>query len=165
MCYPHEALGHAHDEFKSLGLGRRLQMPADTEVSRAILSVPLFSSLEKKQVDALVKAGRERSFKEGDKIVSEGETGIGFYLILDGKVEVRKGSKFIASLSKGQFFGEMSLIDKEGRSADVVAVESTRCFIITVWIFTGLVEKYPKIALSMLKELAKRLRAAQKSQA
>lgn len=101
----------------------------------------------------------------GEKIVEEGETGIGFYLILDGKVEVRKGSKLIATLSKGQFFGELSLIDKEGRSVDVAAVEPTKCFMIAVWIFTALVEKHPKIALSMLKELTIRLRATQNAKA
>jgi len=136
-------------------------MPADPDVGRAILSVPLFSSVNKKQLDSLVRAGRERTFKEGEKIVAEGDTGVGFYLILDGKVEVRKGSKPIATLSRGQYFGEMSLIDREGRSADVVAVAPTKCFLITVWVFTTLVEKNPQIALSMLKELAKRLRAAQ----
>jgi len=136
-------------------------MPADPDVGRAILSVPLFSSVNKKQLDSLVRAGRERTFKEGEKIVAEGDTGVGFYLILDGKVEVRKGSKPIATLTRGQYFGEMSLIDREGRSADVVAVAPTKCFLITVWVFTTLVEKNPQIALSMLKELAKRLRAAQ----
>lgn len=138
-------------------------MPGSAEVSSAISSVPFFSALDKKQVKAVVEGGRERGFKAGDKVVSEGDMGIGFYLILEGKVEVRKGAKLLNTLSKGQFFGEMSLIDEERRSADVVAVQPTRCFLLTPWIFTGLVKKHPEVAMGMLKELAKRLRAAQSS--
>lgn len=136
-------------------------MPRSSEVSSAISSVAFFSALDKKQLKALAEGGRERRFNEGDKIVSEGDMGIGFYLILDGKVEVRKGAKVLANLSKGQFFGEMSLIDEERRSADVVAVQPTKCFLLTPWVFTALVKKHPEIAMGMLKELAKRLRTAQ----
>jgi CRP-like cAMP-binding protein len=136
-------------------------MSGSSDVASFVVSVPFFSDLDKKQVKELTKAGRERSFKAGDKIVSEGDMGIGFYLILDGKVEVRKGSRVLATLSKGQFFGEMSLIDEERRSADVLAVEPTKCFLLTPWVFTGLVKRNPSIAMGMLKELAKRLRSAQ----
>lgn len=136
-------------------------MPGSSDVSSTVGSVPFFSGLDKKQLKGLVAGGRERSFKAGDKIVSEGDMGIGFYLVLDGRAEVRKGGKVLATLSKGEFFGEMSLIDEERRSADVVAVEPTRCFLLTPWMFTGMIKKNPGIAMGMLKELAKRLRAAQ----
>jgi CRP-like cAMP-binding protein len=57
----------------------------------------------------------------------------------------------------------MSLIDEERRSADVFAVESTKCFLLTPWVFAGLIRKNPALAMGMLKELAKRLRTAQSS--
>jgi CRP/FNR family cyclic AMP-dependent transcriptional regulator len=136
-------------------------MPEGSDISAVIESVPFFSGVDKKQLKALVEAGRVRSFKSGDKVVSEGDMGIGFYVLLDGRVEVRKGTKTLATLTKGQFFGEMSLIDEERRSADVFAIEPTRCFLLTPWIFTRLLNKNPGIAMRMLKELAKRLRAAQ----
>jgi len=139
----------------------RISMPESSKVPTVVGSVPFFSGLDKKQLRAVTEGGRERSFRAGDKIVSEGDMGIGFYLVLEGKVEVRKGAKVLATLSKGQFFGEMSLIDEERRSADVFAVEPTKCFLLTPWIFTGLVKKNPGIAMGMLKELAKRLRTAQ----
>ena len=145
--------------------GLKPPMPGSSDASTAISSVPFFSGLDKKQLKSVVEGGRERNFKAGDKIVGEGDVGIGFYLILDGKVEVRKGQKAMATLSTGQFFGEMSLIDEERRSADVVAVQPTKCFLLTAWVFSGLVKKHPEIALAMLKELAKRLRAAQSTPA
>ncbi len=103
------------------------------------------------------------AFKEGDTIVSEGASGVGFFLVLDGSAEVRKSGKAVATLSKGQFFGEMSLIDDMPRSADVVAVRPTRCWAITSWSFASLLKVHPELAVGMLKELVKRLRAAQSS--
>lgn len=89
--------------------------------------------------------------------------GVGFYMVLEGKVEVRKGSKVLATLSRGQFFGEMSLVDEQPRSADVIAVQPTKCFTLSTWVFSALVKQHPELAMPMLRELAKRLRAAQSS--
>jgi CRP/FNR family cyclic AMP-dependent transcriptional regulator len=89
--------------------------------------------------------------------------GVGFYLILDGRAEVRKGSRVLATLGRGQFFGEMSLIDEQPRSADVVAVSPTKCWALSSWAFDSIVKSNPEIALLMLKEMVKRLRAAQSS--
>ena len=136
---------------------------AGSDAISMIASVPFFSDLNEKKRKAIAAEGRELSYKAGDKMVDEGTTGVGFYLILDGKAEVRKGNRVLATLGKGQFFGEMSLIDEQPRSADVVAVAPTKCWALTSWAFAGLVKTNPDIALLMLKELVKRLRAAQAS--
>jgi CRP-like cAMP-binding protein len=126
-------------------------------------SVPFFSSLNARNRKRLLAQGKEMSYKAGDTLVTEGTTGVGFFLILDGKAEVRKKGKVLATLSKGQFFGEMSLIDDLPRSADVIALQPTRCWAITSWSFGSLIETHPELAIGMLKELVKRLRAAQSS--
>lgn len=136
---------------------------AGSDAASLIGSVPFFQGLDEKKRKSIAAQGKEISYKSGDDIVSEGTTGVGFYLILDGKAEVRKGGKVLATLGKGQFFGEMSLIDELPRSADVVAVSSTKCWALTSWAFAGLVKTNPEIALQMLKEMVKRLRAAQSS--
>ena len=128
-----------------------------------IASVPFFGGLDGKKRRAVASEGKQLSYKAGDTMVDEGTTGVGFYLILDGRAEVRKGGRVLATLGKGQFFGEMSLIDELPRSADVVAVAPTKCWALTSWAFTGLVKANPDVALLMLKELVKRLRAAQAS--
>ena len=96
-------------------------------------------------------------------MVSQGSTGVGFFLVLEGVVEVRKGKKTLATLSKGNFFGEMSLIDNQPRTADVVAVKPTRCFVLSAWSFSAMVKTHPQMAMDMLREIVKRLRAAQAS--
>jgi len=126
-------------------------------------TVPFFSGLDEKKRKSMVSEGKEMNYKAGDFIVREGAMGVGFYLILDGKAEVRKGDRILAALGKGQFFGEMSLIDELPRSADVVAVSPTKCWALTSWAFAGLVKTNPEIALQMLKEMVKRVRAAQSS--
>ena len=126
-------------------------------------SVPFFAGLDEKKRRAIASQGKELSYKTGDSIVDEGTMGVGFYLLLDGRAEVRKGPKVLATLGKGQFFGEMSLIDEQPRSADVVAIAPTKCWALTSWGFNALVKTHPEIALLMLKETVKRLRAAQAS--
>jgi len=138
-------------------------MVAEHEAAAMLSSVPFFASLDDKRRKALVNDGKELSYKAGDIIVGEGASGVGFYLVLDGKVEVRKGGRVIASLGKGEFFGEMSLIDDQPRSADVIAVAQTRCWALSSWAFNALVKANPDIALVMLKELVKRLRVANRS--
>ena len=118
-----------------------------------------------KKKKVMASSGKELSYKSGDKIVEEGVKGLGFYLILDGSVDVRKGSKVLSKLGKGQYFGEMSLIDGSPRSADVVATSPTTCWVLSSWSFEALVKAHPEVALVMLKETVKRLRSAQSAPA
>jgi CRP/FNR family cyclic AMP-dependent transcriptional regulator len=134
-----------------------------TDVSSALECVPFFSRFNRKRLRTVVESGKEYKYKPGHTIVKEGTEGVGFHMIPDGKVEVRKGRKILATLSKGQFFGEMSLIDEQPGSADVVTVEPTQCFVLSSSAFSALVKKHPELALLMLMELVKRLRLAQSS--
>jgi CRP-like cAMP-binding protein len=138
-------------------------MAGATDAASLIGNVPFFAGLDEKKRKSIASQGKEISYKAGDMIVEEGSMGVGFYLILDGKAEVRKGTKVLASLGKGQFFGEMSLIDEQPRSANVVAVSPTKCWALSSWAFASLVKTNPEIPMLMLKEVVKRLRAAQSS--
>jgi len=138
-------------------------MAGASDAVSMIGNVPFFAGLDKKKRKAVASQGKELSYKPGTPIVDEGTMGVGFYLILDGKAEVRKGGRILASLGKGQFFGEMSLIDEQPRSADVIAVSPTKCWALSSWAFSSILKTNPEIALQMLKELVKRLRAAQSS--
>ncbi|MGD1055557.1 MAG: Crp/Fnr family transcriptional regulator, partial [Nitrososphaerales archaeon] len=91
------------------------------------------------------------------------KTGVGFYLIADGSVEVRRKGKTISGLKKGDFFGEMTLIDDQPRSADVVAIAPTTCYVLTAWAFWGLVRSKPDIGVNLMKELVRRLRGTNRS--
>jgi CRP-like cAMP-binding protein len=133
------------------------------DVTSALASVPLFSGFSQKQIRLVAESGREYKYKGGTTIVEGGSVGVGFYMVLNGRVEVRKGPRVLARLSNGQFFGEMSLIDGEPRSADVLAVQPTECFTLSTPVFYALIRQHPELALLVLKELVKRLRVAQSS--
>ena len=133
-----------------------------SEVVKMLSRVPLFASLGGKQIKTIASSfARERSYKPGDVIEKEGDSGIAFYLITDGGVEIRGGSKVLSRLSRGQFFGEMALIDKQPRSASVIAAgEGTKCLIMPSWNFRAALENDPKLAIGILRELSSRLRDA-----
>lgn len=100
------------------------------------------------------------TFKTGETIVKEGEAGLGFYVIVEGRATVRRGRKTMATLKRGSFFGEMALLDDQPRSADVIAEEPTECLILLRWNFWAILAKNKKMIQELLQEMAKRLRAA-----
>lgn len=123
-------------------------------------NVPIFSGMSKKELKTMSHSFVERGYDTGKVIEAEGEKGLSFYLIIDGSVDVIKGGKSIAKLSKGQFFGELSLLDKQPRSATIEALEPTKCLIMTAWVWSGFLETQPKLAVPVMRELARRLREA-----
>ncbi len=139
------------------------EMPEEDSIVGMLQGVPIFAGLNKRQLKAISKSARQRSFAKGDAIVREGELGVGFYLILEGSAEVRRGAKPLARLERGQFFGEMGLLEKQPRSADVFAAEDSYCLVLSAPTFWSLVSTSPKIARGLVQELARRLRATNKS--
>ena len=101
----------------------------------------------------------------GDVIFEEGSTGRELYVVLDGEVEITKlvgGRKtVIISLGKGEFFGEMAVIDGSSRSATAIsAAPNTRVMRINHARFVYLVSQQPAFALMIMDALSKRLRAS-----
>ena len=123
----------------------------------------MFSALSPKQLTTIAAGGKSLLFTPGQPIVEEGSAGIGFYLILEGRVKVRKGKRTLAELKTGDFFGEMSLFDAQPRSATVEAVIDTKCLGITSWAFMAMIRSDPEIAVNLMKELAARLRLSDKA--
>ena len=127
--------------------------------------VPIFSSLNDEELDAIVRLSSEMNYPKNKIIFIENEEGYKLYIILKGSVKVVKifdsGEEIIlAVLHKGDFFGDMSLLDGNPRSATVISNEDTILLIINRNNFEKVIEKYPQIALKLLKELTLRLRRA-----
>jgi CRP/FNR family cyclic AMP-dependent transcriptional regulator len=134
-----------------------------TDVSSSLRFVSLFSAFSKRQLRMIARSGREYKYKSGYRIVEKGTRGDRFYLILDGKVEIRKGGRVLAALSKGQFFGELSLIDEQPWAADVVAVQPTHCLTLSKRVFSALTRRHPELVRLIFKEVVRRLRVAEGS--
>ena len=101
-------------------------------------------------------------FNAGDTILSEGEIGSTAYLITAGTVKVSfgKGAKAtsIATLKKGDVFGEMSLLEPGLRTATVAALSDTECIMTSYDDFISSIEKNPEHAVVFMKRLVRRLR-------
>jgi CPA1 family monovalent cation:H+ antiporter len=117
----------------------------------------LFSGLDGSQLEKIVANGEYRSYKAGENVVRRGETGAGFYLVIDGVLQVRKKGEEVGRLTKGDFFGEMALIKDQPRSADVNALGDATCLVLTSWAFQVLIGCYPTIAKNIMQELARRV--------
>jgi CRP-like cAMP-binding protein len=127
----------------------------------ALRRVPLFEGLEPRDLGRLAKLFRERTFREGSTVTTEGEPGIGFFVITAGSAEVSVGGEPRGSLGPGDSFGETALIDEGPRSATVVATTDLHCLALSAWDFKPFVEEHPPVAWALLRTLVQRLRAAQ----
>lgn len=141
----------------------KLLHSGDDAIIEMLQKTPLWAGLTKQDLKLVVKLSKERKFESGHAIVSKGEGGVGFYLILEGSVEVRSDGKILSTLGPGQFFGEMSVLDNQPRSADVVTVEPSRVLFLSAWSFKTMISDNPKMALRMLQEFVRRLRNTDKS--
>jgi len=130
-------------------------MSAPTELLK---DVPLFRSLTRDQLETLARSFRERTFPAGSDVTTEGQSGVGFFVIESGTATVSVGGDERRTLGSGDYFGELALIDDQPRSATIVADSDLRCWGLTAWEFRPLVEQNASIAWSMLQTLAQRLR-------
>lgn len=124
-----------------------------------LAQVPLFADLDKRELERLANSLHERVFKAGDAIATAGTGGVGFFVIGEGEATVTVGDRKVATLKKGDHFGEVALIDEQHyRSANVTADTDLVTYGLTVWEFRPLVESTPSIAWKLLQSLASKLR-------
>lgn len=131
---------------------------APTEIAAALGRVPLFAGISAELMARLAAVTGEQDFEPGHFIVLQGQVGTGLYVIVAGSVRVMRGSDELAVLGPDDFFGELSVIDQQPRSASVQAIESTRCLALASWDLLDLLETDPKLAQNMLRGLAARVR-------
>jgi len=140
----------------------------DVPVLDLLKGVELFSELSDEQLKLLANLVEVQNFNRDETVVLEGDDSVqALYLIASGSVQVYMtgvdGRETILSfLERGDFFGEMSLIDGEPRSASVRTVTDAQLLIIYREGFLSLIKQYPELAMSLLSEMSKRLRKANK---
>lgn len=125
--------------------------------------VPLFQNCTQRQLRHIAKLGWEGGFETGRTVCEEGKFADEFFVILDGRAEVRRGGRKRATLGPGDYFGEIailrsSLLDRSRRTATVTALEPLRCFLLGKNQFQGVLYE-EDIAVKILREVVKRLDA------
>jgi CRP-like cAMP-binding protein len=130
------------------------------EVADLLKKTALFGSFADDEIASVIGTAKERTFSEGTQIIEEGhEGGRGFYLLLEGTAEVRRGETLLAKFGPGDHFGEMALLlEDTPRTADVIATSDAKCLVVTQWDLRALIKTHPEVGVKMMGELAKRLR-------
>ena len=122
-----------------------------------IKRVPLFAAASKPELEEIASIADEIDLPEGKQVITEGETGREFLVIVEGSADVDRGGRKIATLGPGDFAGEIALIAKMPRTATITTTSPVRALVITDRAFRQLLEHSPQIQIGVLSALAERL--------
>jgi CRP-like cAMP-binding protein len=122
-------------------------------------SVPLFEHCSRRDLARIAGITDEIAIDEGKVLITEGDRGREFFVIISGEVEVRRKGRKVATLQAGSFFGEMALLSNQPRTATVTAVTPLRLLVIEDRAFVDLLDALPELWLKVARSLAERLQA------
>jgi CRP-like cAMP-binding protein len=128
----------------------------DTKV-QALKSVPLFEGLSRKELVQLERICEDLQVEPGKVLCKEGQIGQEFFVIVDGTVQVTRKGKRVATLTGGDFLGEIALITELPRTATVTAETPVHFFVLTRREFHAVLDQNPNVERKVLRALARRL--------
>lgn len=122
-----------------------------------------FSGLLAEELQSLAQTAEVRFYKAGEPVFQEGDPGDGIYVVLEGAVQVsalvgQNERRVLSRIEKGDFFGEMAVLDDEPRSASATAETDTRAFFIRRDNLLAVLDHSPKLAVSLVREFSFRMR-------
>jgi CRP/FNR family cyclic AMP-dependent transcriptional regulator len=117
--------------------------------------VPLFSDLDRKELERIAASMKQRTFSAGDTVTAEGSSGVGFFVIESGGGGVTLGGGARRRLGPGDYFGEVALLNESARTATITAESDLKCYGLTSWEFRPLVETHGSIAWKLLQAMSK----------
>jgi len=132
----------------------RLGRDQKTELIR---QVPLFSRCSRAELKEIAKLADEIDLRQGKEMTREGAPGREFFVLLDGTADVRKKGRKINTLGAGDFFGEISLVSRQPRTATVTATSPVRALVVTDYSFRHLLDESPQIKTKVMEAMAERL--------
>ena len=135
-------------------------MATREEIADILAGFALFGDLQSAQLLGVAGALEEVYFPEGERILRQGLSATGFYVILEGSADVNIDGTKRATLHRGDFFGEVSIILGEAPTADIVAITPMRCLAMSGPAVEPFLLSYPRVMYRMLQAQARRLRNA-----
>ena len=123
-----------------------------------LAACPLFKGIDPAGLAGLAELATPVDFPTGHVIARQGEIGTGFFVVIDGMVRVMRDGAIVARLGPGEFFGELSVLDRMPRNATVAAEAPTTCLALASWDFEKILLDQPALTLSILRGVAARLR-------
>lgn len=123
-----------------------------------LAKVPLFSSMNTRDLQRIARATDEVHLGAGTTVIDQGQTGREAFVILDGTVTVRRNGKKVATLGPGAIVGELSLLDHGPRTASVTCDTDCTLLVIEGRAFSGILDEVPALSHKLLSSLAARIR-------
>ncbi len=130
------------------------------ELGDTLSSLSLFADLSAAELESVAHIVDERRFADGERILRQGLTGSGFYIILAGEATIRVDGKDYGKLGRGDFFGEISALLGDPPVADIVATRELHCAIIPGPALESFMVGHPRVMYRMLQNEARKLRTA-----
>ncbi|GBD94570.1 cyclic nucleotide-gated potassium channel [bacterium BMS3Abin05] len=130
------------------------------DLYQILSNVPIFTGLSRRELKEFIRICHKRTYQQGEVVFWKGEPGVGMYIVQKGKVAVFAGEDpqnpeiVFATLSEGDFLGELALLDDTPRSASVVALEPSKLIGIFRPDLFSLFERKPGLGVKMLSKLA-----------
>ncbi len=146
--------------------GKPTSIGGSAAVLRELLAqVPLLSQLAPASLDGVAALMRRHRYAAGEVIFHQGDPGTALYIVEEGEVKIVLGSSrgdevVLALFGRGDFLGELSLLDGEPRSAEAVATVPSVLWILPRDAFTSFLTAHPQAALVLLAAVSRRLRGA-----
>lgn len=134
-------------------------MDVRDEVVEIMAGFALFAGLSTPELDLIARVFEEAWFAEGEKILRQGFTGSGFYVILDGSAAIRVDGVDRATLRPGDFFGEISCLLGVPPVSDIVAERALRCLVLPATQLEGFLVAHPRVMFRLLQGEARKLRS------
>lgn len=131
---------------------------ADPKLDR-LAAVPLFAGLGKRDMEFLASRVDEVSIRDGQTVITEGQSTESFVIVTSGRVRVIRQGKPVAQLGPGDFFGEIGMIDQGPATATVVAEGPVQAMVLSHAQFRDAIKGNDKLAMQVLAAMAQRLRA------
>ena len=124
----------------------------------------MFSALDESELALVDRLAEKLDVPAGHVLMTEGEIGREFYVLLDGTAEVVRGATTVASLGPGDHVGELALLDPEPRNATVTMTSDGEVLAVTQREFWQLLTDVPLLSRKVLQVLARRLHAADRNE-
>ncbi len=135
-------------------------MAAKRDYLAHLRTVPLFEACSQRELQRVASASDEIIVEAGRVLVNQGQIGHEFFLIMEGKASVRRGTRKIAELSVGDYFGELAVLDQGPRSATVVAETDLQLLVLSQQALYEVLDKVPSLNRKLLAYMARRVRDA-----
>jgi len=129
------------------------------DLQKSLKAIPIFSKLSKKDISLLITIIHNRNYLAGEYVFYQSDPGIGLYIIREGEVVIQRGGEEnnvipLATFTKGDFFGELALVDGEKRSASAVTKIDSRLAVIFKPDLDEFIDKFPKKGIKILQGIS-----------